>query len=134
MSNLDYDIQEAEGWYQTFKTTWGETWKPFSTPAVEAANLQTMFEWGSKNFPRGLSDFRSIGSYELAFRACLGAGTLKQDPAWITPEERRAAFEKEYNLLPASVVKQRYLNDPDFKRNVDSMPKAVIQNVNPGSF
>ena len=81
--------------------------------------------WGKENLPRGLAAFKSLGGFEIAFRACLPQ--LQRDPAWKSAEERRKEFEQEYALIPAAEARRRYLTEPAFKKKVDSMHVGVRQ-------
>jgi len=97
----------------------GEAFGPYVTESVIDGNLKIIYEWGKENLPGGLRAFAEVGAYEIAFAQTVG--TLTRDPNWQSRADRNAALKKEWDSLSASDARQRYNDDPEIRRYVDSV-------------
>ena len=114
-------IQEGEDTYHTFRIAAGDFFAPYATDAVAEHNTDVMVEWAKANLPYGLNSLTKIGGWEISFRACLAAGTLQRDPSWLSWADRKKQLQEEYVALTASDAKQRYQNDPEFRKFIDEV-------------
>jgi hypothetical protein len=112
---------DAEDTYNSWKIAAGDLFAPFATEAVAEYNTDVMVAFAKDNLPYSLNSLTKIGGWEISFRACLAAGTLQRDPSWLSWADRKKQLQEEYVALTASDAKQRYQNDPEFRKFIDEV-------------
>jgi len=100
----------------------GEKFAPYATESVIEGNLEIIYQWGKEHLPGGLFAFREVGAYELAFSQTINE--LTRDPNFVSRADRNVTLKNEWESLSASDAKERYNDDPEFRRFVDSIQGA----------
>jgi hypothetical protein len=113
------EIANVEGGIETFeafKALAGNAFAPYATAAVLAENLEKITAWSVANLPGGLAAATQVGFFDLGFRNCVAAGTLKRDPTWISWADRKKQLQVEHDQMTATAARERFKNDPEYAR------------------
>jgi hypothetical protein len=111
------DVNDSTQSYLAWKAIAGTSAGPYLTPVAEDQNSQILATWAEENLPGGLHALKQIGGWQIAFRECLKAGVLVQDPAWHpdyrTPAQRKGIYRVLYDSLTARQLDAIYHGTSD---------------------